>query len=44
MTGAFHDGGGVVVGKARYSVITCHEVTELAEHAGRGYLEWLLHA
>jgi glycine/sarcosine N-methyltransferase len=34
----------VVVGKARYWAITRHEITELAERAGFGYMEWLLHA
>ncbi|RDI27891.1 hypothetical protein [Lentzea flaviverrucosa] len=34
----------VVVGKARYWAIARHEITELAERAGFGYAEWLLHA
>ncbi|MFD4675412.1 methyltransferase domain-containing protein [Lentzea sp. NPDC058450] len=34
----------VVVGKARYWAITRHEITELAERAGFGYVEWLLDA
>ena len=34
----------VVVGKARYWAITRDEITELAERAGFGYVEWLLHA
>jgi SAM-dependent methyltransferase len=34
----------VVVGKTRYWAITRHEITELAERAGFGYVEWSLHA
>ncbi|MCR3748483.1 class I SAM-dependent methyltransferase [Lentzea californiensis] len=34
----------VVVGKARYWAIARHEITALAERAGFGYVEWLLHA
>ncbi|GAB2820261.1 class I SAM-dependent methyltransferase [Lentzea nigeriaca] len=34
----------VVVGKARYWAITRDEITELAERAGFGNAEWLLHA
>ena len=33
-----------VVSKTRYWAITRDEVTELAERAGFGYVEWLLHA
>ncbi|GAA3675754.1 hypothetical protein GCM10022267_73230 [Lentzea roselyniae] len=33
----------VVVSKTRYWAVTCDEITELAERAGFGYLEWSLH-
>lgn len=34
----------VFVGKARYWAVTRHEITELVERAGFGYVEWLPHA